>query len=150
MHVEMTCVEEMYAGPEYPTLLAEFVEYKDKSVYSLKTKYLLSPRAREEFHRLEQLGFMTLFRAMHEGKLIGIISVVDLRIMDNTAMIESLYVLKAYRKTGAANALVRAAKEFCKTQGMGGVIFTATPDTALDKALSRKNKLLSKTYYVEL
>ena len=150
MHVEPTCVAEMNQDPYYDELLTDYNLHQAPHSPGLKAAYLLSQQSRQNSQVLEKAGMLALFRAMHDDRLIGIISVLDVA-GGNTAMVESLYVIDRYRKTGAGNALYEAARAFCKARGTGGLIMSATPDSVIDKKLTRaKHPVISKLFYIEL
>jgi GNAT superfamily N-acetyltransferase len=150
MQVEPTCVAEMNSDPHYDELLEDYNLHKGQGNPGMKAGYLLSLNSRRNYHALEQAGMLMLFRAMHEDRLIGIISVLDVP-GGQLAMVESLYVIDRYRTTGAGNALLGAAKAFCRARAVTGMIISAEPGGVIDRKLTRDKKtVISKLYYIDL
>lgn len=148
MHVEITCTGELAATKYYDELIADYNLHQATGSIGMKAAYLLSEASRKNYINLEAIGALTIFRAMHANKMIGIISVITVSVVP---MIESLYVLNAYRKTGAGDALYGAAKAYCKAQGKVGVIMGVPPGTVMDKRLTRSQQaVISKLFYIEL
>lgn len=148
MIVEPTCVAEMNADPHYDELITDYNLHQHPLSPGMKAAYLLTEHSRQNYANLEALGMLTLFRAMHDDRLIGIISVLT---VNSLVMIESLYVINHFRRTGAGSALYAAAKAFCRARGSDGLIVSAAPDSVMDKRLTRSNApIISKQFYVQL
>lgn len=150
MHIEPTCVAEMNADPHYDELLADYNLHKSPSNPGMKAAYLLSSRSRDNYAALEQAGMLIIFRAMHEDRMIGGISIMDI-LNGSTMLVESLYVIERYRNTGAGNALLEAAKGFCRARNIAGLMMSAEPGGVIDLKLTRqKMTVISKMFYIEL
>jgi GNAT superfamily N-acetyltransferase len=150
MHIEPTCTAEMGQDLHYDELIADYNLHLDQSTPGMKAAYLLSQRSRDNYIALEKIGMLTIFRAMHEGRLIGIVSLLDV-ISVALPMLESLYVIKRFRHTGAGDALLEAAKSFCVARGSKAIIMGALPGGVIDLKLTRaKYPVISKFFYVEL
>jgi GNAT superfamily N-acetyltransferase len=93
------------------------------------------------YHQIESTGSFVLFGAYHDGKLIGFLSIlVTLAPHYGTlsAMGESFFVGKLYRKTGAGLKLLAAAEKFSEQIGAPGFLCSARVESVLSKVLPRR------------
>lgn len=150
MHVELTCCAELAADNDYDELITDYNLHKPQLHPGMKAAYLLSEASRNNYRSLEKMGMLTIFRAVHDGKMIGVLSILDVS-NGAMAMVESLYVVDRFRPTGAGNALLVAAKAYCKARNNTALIIGAAPGSVIDKKLTRdKRPVISKLFYIEL
>lgn len=150
MHVELTCCAELAANTDYDELIADYNLHPAPSHPGMKGSYLSGAQSRENYRNLEKMGMLTIFRAMHEGRMVGIISILDVS-QGVMVMVESLYVIDRFRSTGAGNALLVHAKAFCKARNNKAIIIGTVPGGVIDRKLTRdKRPVISKLFYIEL
>ena len=89
---------------------------------------------------LEEAGHFHIIGAFEGERLVGLMSVIS-QVMPHygavIATIESIFVLRDYRKTGAGIVLLRAAAAHAKETGAVALLATAPKDGALAKVLPR-------------
>lgn len=150
MRIEITCVGELAYDDGYKALIDEYDEYKISGLIPMKSKYLHSPKAQDDYERLEKLGLLTIFRAVCGEKTVGIISIVDNQDPEsllNISFVESLYVLKEYRKTGAGIMLKRTAEQHATQRKSIGILMTAAPGSDFAKVLDGTEYVLQSLMY---
>lgn len=115
------------------------------------------PARAPEMHRrrLEQQerGDGVWFIAWLEGRAIGFVGVGTHNDRDvdemlearGYALVEDLYVEEAYRRRGAARALMKALEKVARDMGMPGVIL----DTGVDEYFAAARALYSSMGYVD-
>jgi GNAT superfamily N-acetyltransferase len=82
------------------------------------------------------VGFLTLFTSVlpHSGKMFG--------------SVESFFVDKQHRKSGAGIELLRAAEELAESSGAVGLVLTAPKGGKLSRVMSRsKYRQTHETFY---
>lgn len=90
------------------------------------------------YKAIEATNFFQLFCALHDGKLIGLVTVITPIIPHYGAVVavaESLFVAKAYRKTGAGNRLLITAQKHARERQSTGILFSAPIGGPLEKIL---------------
>lgn len=111
--IEQSTIEQLWAAENWPALMAE---YHSESAGS----DMPPPDARRETYlKLEQNGMQT-FVANHDGKLVGFILVVVPVMPHYTrpiAFVESFFVSKPHRMTGAGLRLLSMAEAVAETAG---------------------------------
>lgn len=89
----------------------------------------------------EHYGTMKIFGAFHEGQLIGILTMFVVTVphySTKIATIESIFILKEFRKDGAGIKLIKTAQEAAKFFGATGLFISAPIDGKLAKVLEKK------------
>lgn len=149
--IKQTSVDELMAESNFQELLDRYADEK-------KFDGLPHPKANMPMYRkIEALGKIHFFAAYLGNLLIGIINVL---ITENPhydcgieiAMIESWFVLKEYRNTGAGNFLKKIAKIDAKKSGVPGIIYSASVGSDLEKVLENSNecRVMTKTFFESL
>lgn len=122
MLVESCTVEEFFAHPDAPALLAEYAE--ESSIDGLP------PACPDNvaYEALERSGALTLLVAREEDRLLGFVVLLVYQNPHYSVRIgvgESIFVANTHRKTGAGDKLRKAAEHLAARQGAVGVLFTA-------------------------
>ena len=111
-------------------------EYADES----SIKGLPHPYAKAETYKLlEKTGATHVYTAVWRNMLIGFIIVLDPKLPHydvRVAIIESFFVGREYRKTGAGLKLLRMAENYAKEAKACGVMASAPIDGVLADVLS--------------
>lgn len=118
MQVEPTCVAELYSDPDFGAMVAE---------YTLHSNKLFPPAVFREADYLmaEKAGTLAAWRVMSDGKLCGFMSILSAYSMHfgvTIGVVESLFVMKRARMTGAGKELVVTAKAFAKARGLAPLV----------------------------
>lgn len=124
---------------ELPVLLKEYGE--ECGIEGLPT-----PQARFESYRaLQNSGSMNIIAAYYDKKLIGFVSILT-PVMPHYSIklcvLESIFVAKDKRNTGAGIRLIKAAEQFSANAGSPGLLISAPYGGDLAE-------LLPKMEYVE-
>ncbi len=133
MIIEMSCVAEIADSLGFAETVEEYASYCNDMVESPKFDIDL-------YTRLEKGGAIYCYRAMEDEKLIGFMSIVNSVIPHwgkKISIVESLYVLKAARKSGAGIRFIRKAEEFGRNVGSWGVIVNCPVDGELVNVLPK-------------
>jgi GNAT superfamily N-acetyltransferase len=134
MNVEMSSVAAVESAPNFAELAAEYAS--EASIEGMPP-----PVAKwETYRQLESVGMLHVIRALHEGKLIGFISLLAPVLPHYSvpvAVSESFFVAKAYRKTGAGLKLLRAAEDKARELGSPGLLVSAPFEGDLFHVLPR-------------
>lgn len=103
------------------------------------------------YKALESAGKFFIFCAYIEDELIGFITLVTNVIPHNGKMfggIESYFVMKDHRKSGAGFELLRAAEKCAEAKGAVGVILSAPAGGKLSRVMRRsKYRLTHETFF---
>jgi GNAT superfamily N-acetyltransferase len=117
-----TTIKEMEACENIHDLLHEYSE--ESSVRGLPT-----PNAKAELYKsIEDTGALQTIGAFVDDKLIGFIVILSPIIPHYGALVcvvESFFVTKPYRKSGAGIRLLRMAEDFAKSKGSPGLLVSA-------------------------
>lgn len=118
MIVEPTCVAELYGDPNFYSMVTE---------YSLHSNHLFPAATfrKADYEHAEKAGVLTAWRVMSDGVLCGFMSMVSapsLHFGVTMGVVESLFVMKNYRMTGAGKELVITAKKFAKMRGLSPLV----------------------------
>lgn len=122
MNIQPRTVDEIAAAPNFDALLAEYAAES-------ALEGLPPPSARlETYRKLEMGGLLHVLAAIHEGALIGFISVLAAQLPHygiGVAVSESFFVAKAHRHTLAGLRLLAAAELKAKELGSPGLLVSA-------------------------
>ena len=133
MNIIRTSVKLLYADPQFKTMVEEYATYA--------IKRLPRPQYRQEdYEPMEQAGIMAVFAALHEGNLAGFAAVLETKIPHyglKLSVVESLFVRKAFRKTGAGLRLIRRAEDHARSLGAAGIFINCPYGQELAKVLPR-------------
>lgn len=117
MRVELSCVAELYADPEFEGMVSEYAQYAIKALPAPQYK-------QADYEAIERLGVLVPFRVVHEGHLIGFASIVEAKVPHyglKLSVVESLFVMRAFRPTGAGVRLIKTVEKFAKASGSVGI-----------------------------
>lgn len=151
MIVEITCVGELANDDGYKALIDEYEHYKIPGLTPVKSKYLHDDHSWSEYGRLENLGVLTIYRARHDGRTVGIITIVDNGTSENPfniSFVESLYVMKSYRRYRAAAMLKKAAEDHAIGRKSWGILIGLPPDSPFSKVLQRSEYILQSQMWM--
>jgi len=133
---------EILGAANAPRLIAEYAAECSVPDYD--------PQA-ETYAALERAGTLQCFGAYVETDLVGFVSVLTTRMPHNgkrVATVESLFVDRASRGSGAANALLRVVEDYASERECVAITRTARIASRLDTVLShRPNCLLTHRVY---
>lgn len=134
MEVRQITVEEFFAHPDAPALLAAYA--RESSIGGL-------PPARPDetmYQLLEGTGRFRVFAAMADAALLGFVTLLVSNNPHYSAVIgvsESLFVAPEHRNTGAGMALIRQAKAAAREAGAAGFLMSAPSGGQLAQVLER-------------
>lgn len=117
MRIELTYVAELYSDPTFESMVDEYATYSIKTLPRPQYK-------RQDYELLEKVGALTPFRVIHQERLIGFMAVLEAKVPHyglKLSIVESLFVMKAYRSTGAGVRLIRTAERFASAGGSAGI-----------------------------
>lgn len=135
LDVRRHSLREMFSMPEFIGLRDEY-----KAECELMGMQRSLPNL-ETYRMLEDIGVLTLYCAFHCGCLVGFVTLVVAPIPHyNVPMIatESIFVGSKHRKTGAGLALLRAAEEHAKNNGIHIMQVSAPLGGRFEKVMSRQ------------
>lgn len=122
--------------------------------YELESKVEGIPDADLQFDMyklLESMGKFFIFCAYVDDELVGFITLVANVVPHNGklfGMVESYFVLKQYRKTGAGVELLRAAEKCAEAIGAVGMVLSAPAGGKLSRVMRRsKYRLTHETFF---
>jgi GNAT superfamily N-acetyltransferase len=104
----------------------------------------------DQYAAWEQAGVFVVITARRDGRLIGLISVLDANLPHYVAPLcvtESLFVSAAHRRTRAGRALIDAAKTIAKSKH-AALLITARAGSALEAILPRTGFRHSNTVFI--
>lgn len=134
MKVERSSVAALECNPDLASLLAEYAA--ESAIAGLPP-----PAVRMDSYReLERLGLLRVLSAMHEGRLIGFLTLLAPVLPHYgvvVAVSESFFVARAHRGTGAGLKLLRLAEDLAREAGSPGLLVSAPFEGALFKVLPR-------------
>jgi len=126
--IQRSSVAELESAATFVDLITEYAE--ESAIDGLP-----APAARFEAYRhLEAIKMLYILSAIHEGNLIGFITVLKpimLRYALPPAISESFFVAKAHRHTMAGLKLLVAADELSKELNLAGLMVSARVDSNL-------------------
>jgi len=103
------------------------------------------------YKSLEALGKFFIFCAYVDGELVGFITLVCNVIPHNGKLfggVESYFVMKRHRKSGAGFELLRAAEKCAESKGAVGMILSAPAGGKLSRVMQRsKYRLTHETFF---
>lgn len=110
--------------------------YAEESAISL----LPAPQPRWDVYRaMEVTGLFKVIGAFDGERIVGFASVISGVMMPHygvkLASVESIFVLKGYRKTGAGIRLLRAAEDVAREEGAVALLSAAPKGGSLAKVL---------------
>lgn len=94
------------------------------------------------YEALEHSGMLQSFAAFNGDKMVGfanILTPVLPHYGKRVATVESLFMGKANRNTGAGGELMRHIENFAKEQGCMGILYSAPAESALEYLLQAKD-----------
>lgn len=139
-------LEVLLKEPNFSDLLERYAD-------ELALEGLPRPKAKIEiYRRLEELGKIHFFAAYIGDLLVGIINVLmseNPHYGISIAMIESYFVFKEFRKSGAGLLLRKQAEDDAKKSGSPALIISAQISSNLDYSLedSKGYKEMTRTHY---
>ena len=111
--------------------------------YSAESSLEGLPRAAEKlasYRTLESSGMFVGYGAFDNDMLVGLVTVITPVIPHygiSVAVTESLFVSKAYRKTGAGLLLIRTAEHYAKEAGCPAIMISAPVEGPLTDVLPK-------------
>ena len=110
---------------------------------------------REMYAALENAGIMKAFAAFNAEKLIGFATVLTTVIPhygQKIATLESLFVSKKFRNSGAGGKLMDAVESYAKEAACVGILYSAPAAGQLERLLaaSKKYKRTNAVFYRSL
>jgi GNAT superfamily N-acetyltransferase len=96
----------------------------------------------EKYAALEQSGALQCFAAYVDDELIGFASVLSAVMLHNgrrMAALESIFVSRSHRSSGAGNALLSAAEQYAAEVECVGLSYLPRIGSALEKVLLRRS-----------
>lgn len=122
---------------EVPHIYELLDEYASESSIS----GLPHPFAKVEVYKnLEANGAIEVIGSFLDGELVGFIIVLAPILPHysaRVAVVESFFVMKEYRKTGAGLKLEKAAREYAKEQNSCGILFSSPVGGSLAEVLPK-------------
>lgn len=118
MLVEPTCVRELYADPDFEMMVTEYSLHANKK--------FPKPRYRQaDYQKMEDAGVLNSWRVIVAEKLVGFITVMNsnpLHFGCAIGVVESLFVLKAHRFTGAGVKMFETVEQFSRSTGLNVLV----------------------------
>lgn len=134
MNVQASSIAELARDPNLAALLAEYAA--ESAIPGLPP-----PAAKiDSYRELEARGLLHVLAAMHEGCLIGFLTLLAPVLPHYgiaVAVSESFFVARAHRSTGAGLKLLRAAEDMARRLGSPGLLVSAPYEGDLFKVLPR-------------
>jgi GNAT superfamily N-acetyltransferase len=122
------------AYPQVGALVAEYAA--ESSIDGLPT-----PKPHEpSYLRLERAGIMHVLIALVDGAVVGfLVLLVNMNphYGEKLAVIESFFVGKAHRKSGAGGRLLRRAEEIGRERGAIGLLLSAPVNSVLARIMEQ-------------
>lgn len=134
MQIEPSCVSELYGDTGFKDMVAEYILHSNPAMPPPVFK-------ESDYLQREKFGVLDCWRVMVDGKLGGFMSIVtaySLHFGPNILVVESLFVMKKYRMTGAGFKMVRLAKEHAKRRGAPVVVVQCPYGAPLAKLLEKE------------
>lgn len=126
-------IQELGQSPNIHDLLQEYVA--ESAIADLPT-----PNAKIEIYQeIESTGTLHVIAGFMEDKLIGFIVIMSPVLPHYGALIsvvESFFVSKQYRNTGAGLRLLRGAEDHAKSKGSPGLLISAPSGGVLESVLA--------------
>lgn len=136
--IEPTAVGELWADPNFPIVTEEYIKLANKRMPPPK----FTDEAQVAYEAQEVAGVLRCWKATHNGVLIGFMSVLlgrSLHFGPGLAIVESIFVMKKHRITGAGVDLLRTAKTYTKDRGMRVLVVQCPYGSSLAKLLEKEN-----------
>lgn len=144
MEIRRTTIEEIRNADTVDEIVAGYAEGALEGIPSNGPLW-------EFYQTLERLGGFYPIGAYMDGKLIGVLFYFinpSLHYGSVICVIETIYVLPEYRKTGAGLKLLRFVEEDAPGKGAVAMMATAPVDSAFSKVLTGlKYTLASQFFY---
>ena len=143
MIAQPTTVDEIEAAPEFADLAAEYDASRIEGMPPANPDW-------EMYRRLESAGLLFAFSATVDGRLVGYISVlvsVLPRYSARVATVESYFVAKAHRKTGAGLKLLKLAEDKARELNAPPMLVSAPADGDLAQVLPRLGYRATSTIF---
>ena len=134
MRIEMTTAGRIISDPNFPAL-------RDEYSAECRTLGLPDPHEKEELYReMDKSYSFAAFGAYEDRQLIGFMGILT-PILPHygvcVAVVESLFVGAAYRKTGAGLRLIREAESYAKKMLAPAIMISAPTGGRLMTLLPR-------------
>lgn len=145
--IKEVSIVDLFAYKEFPKLVEMYIK---ESTYGRLLKFDVQL---ENYMPLHNSGKFKVFAAEMNGHLIGFINLI-LAVLPHhnnfLATVESFYVDKFFRHTGAGLKLKATAEKYAQEAGVKGIIYSAPLDSILEKILETDCEFISKTFYKRL
>lgn len=144
LEIAVEPVADLMADADIDALIAE---------YAAEAKSAELPPAQPQWGQyaaLEDAGLFVAITARRDGRLIGLVSVLDANLPHYggpICVVESLFVSAAHRGTRAGRELIKAAQAIASSK-RSGLLITARAGTALETILPRLGYRHSNTVFV--
>lgn len=129
-----TTAAALFAAPNWQVLADEYAA-------EVKLEGLPPPEAKYEmYEQLEKMGNLHTFDARIEGQVVGFIAMLAILMPHYShvgCVIESFFVAKAHRMTGAGMRLLKAAEDKAAELGAPGLLVSAPFEGNLFEVLPR-------------
>lgn len=143
--IERITVAQLYRRPGFEEMIAEY------SAHAIKS--LPKPLYREEdYTKLEALGILAVWCAMHDGNVVGFATCLSSMIPHygiGIAIAESLFVRKGSRVLGLGIRLISAVERHSASLGAPAVFFSCPIGSGYDKVLLHRHYSAETTTYVK-
>lgn len=107
----------------------------------------------DTYAALEQAGVLTAYAVYADGAMVGFSAVLH-HVLPHygalVAIVESLFVRKAYRKKGAGIKLMRAIESAARLKGYKSIVYTAPAGGQLEALLEKRHPRTGSVYCVPL
>lgn len=132
--VEQSTVTQIMEAPNFGEMV---LEYQEEAL----TPGMPTPSIRfDAYAALEALGILSVFSALRDGQLVGMITVLASRIPHYDRVLattESFFVSKPHRSSGAGLQLLRLAEAKAREVGARGLLVSAPCGGVLGTVLPR-------------
>ncbi len=131
----------------------DFEELRKEYIAECANAHLPIPKEKLEMYKaLDNSGTLHCFCAMEDEKMLGFVMLLA-PILPHygrlIAITESLFVAKAYRKSGAGLRLIRCAEKCAKELGSPAILSSAPLGGSLDKLLPRLKYTATNRAYIK-
>lgn len=134
VRIEVAVIADLVNAPGVDALLAEYAaEAKSPELPEAKPQW-------SQYTWLEAAGMLTVFAASKGSELIGFAAVLNATLPHYAGPLmamESIFVAKAHRHTGAGLGLIEMGETLAAHRGLAFMI-TAPVDSALERVLRRR------------
>lgn len=133
--IKAISVEELYATAGFETMVAEYAEYAIKRMP--RPKY-----TKENYLALERAGLLTAYADIRNNIVVGFMSIMITRIPHYgclAGLVESLFVMRAFRASGAGVRFIVTAERHARAYGVPGIFINCPYGRELAKVLERRS-----------